>query len=110
MQPLQIVAFVPLAFAAKMRRIERRTVAQLRQAGALDAAGAIQLHARGRIARFVFRRLERSSVLHGVGNDRYYLSESAYGGFRAARRRRALAVVGALLLAGALLYSGGTFS
>jgi hypothetical protein len=109
MHPLQVAAFVPMAVAARMRRVERRTVAHLRAAGALHAPGATQLQTQGAVGRFVIGRLERSSVLHAVGNGRYYLSEAAYRRFRAARRRRALAIVSVLLLSGAWLFFKGTF-
>lgn len=96
---LRSLGFVPLAFAASVRREERRVIDRMRDAGALNAERAITLGGDGMIARWVRRRLLDSRAIAGAGNDRYYLLENGYAAFRGRRRKRAM-MAGALLLIG----------
>ena len=104
---LQVLAFVPLAAAARIRRVERRTIARLTDAGANVAERGILLQRAGLVDGFVFRRLLRAEVLQPAGNDRYYLNSAAYERFRGARRRRALVVLTIMLIIVAALYFRG---
>jgi hypothetical protein len=110
LQWLHALSFVPLAVAARLRRIERHTIARLHDAGANAATRGILLDRTGRLNAFVFRRLHRAGAIQDAGNDRYYLDARAYETFRARRRRRALVVMVALLLLVAGLFLGGTLS
>jgi len=110
MNPLQYVAFVPLALAAAVRRSERRTIARLHEAGANTAERAILLDTRRPLSGFTHRRLERAGVLQPAGNDRYYLSDAAYETFSTRRRTRAMVVLTLLLIGIAILYFRGDFS
>jgi hypothetical protein len=108
-QWLQALAFIPLVFAALMRRIERRALERLRSGGANTAERAILLEHSGRLSDFVYRRLRHAGAIVAAGNDRYYLSEGAYDVFRGRRRRRALIVVALVLAIVATLYVRGDF-
>ena len=106
----RLLMFVPLALAARIRRIERRTLARLRDAGADTAEWAILLARGGRLDAWVQRRLGRAGALVGVENDRYYLNPAAYDGFCRRRRQRALAVAGVVAGIGVWLYFKGALS
>jgi hypothetical protein len=104
---LQVLAFAPLAAAARVRRVEHRTVARLKDAGANVAERGILLQRGGLVNEFVFRRLLRAEALQPAGNDRYYLNSAAYERFRVVRRRRALFVFTIVLIIVAALYFRG---
>jgi hypothetical protein len=107
---LQLLAFVPLAFAGRMRQVERRTLARLKDAGAATVERAILLERGGVATAIVQNRLERAHVLQPAGNNRYYLDGAAYHAFAARRRRRAAVVVAFILGMLGLMYYGGLFS
>ena len=68
-------AFCAAGVAARMRRVERRTIARLTDAGANTAERAILLERGGRLHEFVYRASdERRGAASGPGNDRYYLN------------------------------------
>jgi hypothetical protein len=107
---LRPLAFVPMVLVAHIRRIERRTIARLQDAGANTAELAILLEQRGPVERWVHRRLERAEALKPAANDRYYLYAPAYEAFQRSRRRRALIVLAVLVAALVALYLLGAFS
>ena len=107
---ISLLALVPLIFAGRMRRVERRTLARLRDAGATLPERAILLEPGGPVTDFVHERLARAHVLRAAGNDRYYLDVAAYDGFIGRRRRRALMVLAGILGILALMYFGGLAS
>ncbi len=107
---LRVLMFVPMLVAARIRRVEARTIARLQDAGADRGERAILLETGGPIARFVHGRLERAGALRPAGNDRYYLYPAAYEQFRGRRRVRALIVLSALTAVIAALYWGGMLS
>ena len=107
---LRLLAFLPMLLAAYLRRVERRTIGRLQEAGADRAERAILLDTGGPIERFVHRRLERAGALHPAGNDRYYLYPAGYERFRGRRRVRALIVLSLLAAVMAGLYWGGMLS
>jgi hypothetical protein len=107
---LRIVALLPMMVAARMRRIERRTIARLTDAGANTAERAILLEHGGAVSNFVYRRLTSAGALVATGNDRYYLSRPGYQTFRGRRRKRALVVLTALAAIVAAMYFLGAFS
>ena len=104
---LRALAFIPLALAATIRRIEQRALTRLRDAGANTAERAILMDRKGLVASFVHRRLERAGVLQAVANDRYYVNERAYGTFRRRRRRRAVILLTIVVGTVAVTYLGG---
>jgi hypothetical protein len=110
MNPLQYMAFVPLAFVAALRRSERRVIARLLDAGANTAERAILLDTQRPLSGFTRQRLERAEVLRPAGNDRYYLNVGGYEAFRARRRKRAMVMAALLLIGVAILYFRGDFS
>ena len=103
------LVIAPIAFAAVVRRLERRTIQRLTDAGANTAERGILLED-GRLARLVHGRLQRAGALQAVGNDRYYLLMDAYERFRGRRRVRAWIIVTFLLLAVATVYFSGGFA
>ena len=105
-----VLALVPLIVAGRMRRVERRTLARLRDAGATLAERAILLERGGPVADLVHERLERAHVLRTAGNDRYYLDVAAYDAFTGRRRRRALMVLAGILGVLGAMYFGGLWS
>ena len=107
---LQVVALLPMAVAAKIRRLERSVVRHATDARADTAARAIVLEARGKLGDMVHARLQRSGVLVSAGNDRYYFDAAAYAAFRRRRRTRAMIVLSVVAVVGAILYLRGTFS
>ena len=106
---LRGLAFVPLVLAARLRRVERRTLARFTDAAATTSERAILLESGGWLGAFVYRRLTRAGALVFAGNDRYYLDADAYERFRRRRRRRALIVVGAIVVLVVVLYLQGDF-
>jgi hypothetical protein len=104
------LAFLPLALAAQLRRVERRTLARLTDAAATTPERAILLEAGGVLASFVHARLTRAGALVFAGNDRYYLSASGYERFCRQRRRRALIVAGLIIVVLGVIYVRGDFS
>ena len=104
---VRFVAFVPMVIAARIRRVERRTIERLRDAGADRPERAILLEPGGPIERFVYRRLERAAALKPAAGGRYYLYAAGYDGFRGRRRRRAALVLGAAAVVFVALYLGG---
>lgn len=107
---LRLLAFIPLVIAARLRGIERRTIARLHDAGADTAERAILLEDGGPISSFVYRRLGSAGALIAAGKDRYYWSAQGYERFRARRRRRALVMVTLLLAIIGMAYLLGYFS
>ena len=110
MQFLQILAFLPMALAARMRRLERRVVSRAHADKATTPERAMVLKDAGTLADFVYRRLQRAGVLVPAGNDRYYFEASAYAAFRGRRRKRAVIAIALLLIGFALLYFRGDVS
>lgn len=95
---LRVLAIVPIALAAKMRREERRLVDWYRARGAFDEQTAVTQQTRGAVAGFVHRRLEGAGAIRGTAS-RYYFDETRYAGFRTRRRRRAFVVITLLVVA-----------
>jgi hypothetical protein len=106
----QVLSFVPLALAARLRHLERRTILRVTDAGANTAERAVLLEQSGKLGEFVHRRLEHANVLISAGNDRYYFSRVAYDAFRRRRRRRAIVVLALLLIGIAVMYFRGDLS
>jgi hypothetical protein len=103
---VRLLVIVPIAVAATVRRLERKTIQRLTDAGANTAERGILLE-NGRLARLVHGRLERAGALQAVGNDRYYLVMDAYERYRGRRRVRAWIIVAILLLGVATVYFSG---
>ena len=69
---LRALSFITLALVARVRQVERRTIARLTDAGANRMDRAILLERNGPVAQFVHDRLERAGVLKPAANHRYY--------------------------------------
>jgi hypothetical protein len=104
---LRALSFIPLALAARVRQVERRTIARLTDAGASRMDRAILLEREGPVAGFVHHRLVRAGVLKGAANDRYYWDELAYRELIRRRHRRAMIVGGSLVLMTTMIYLAG---
>lgn len=107
MQFLQVLAVLPMLLLRVTRRLERRVIARLTEAGATSPEGAISLEESSRLWPFVRRRLRGGGVLVAAGNDRYYFHAESYRRFTMRRRQRALGVVLLLLAGVAWLYLRG---
>jgi hypothetical protein len=105
----RLLVIAPIAFAAVVRRLERKTIQRLTDAGANTAERGILLED-GRLARLVQRRLQRAGALQAAGNHRYYLLMDAYERFCGRRRARALVILALLLVAFATVYFSGGFA
>lgn len=101
---LRALSAIPLAIAARVRQVERRTTARLIDAGANRLDRAILLERDGPLTRFVHDRLERAGVLKPAANDRYYWDEIAYRELIRGRRRRAMIVVAILAVLSVMIY------
>lgn len=101
---------MPLALAAQLRRVERRTLARLTDAAADDPERAILLESGGIVHTFVYARLTRAGALVFAGNDRYYLNAPGYERFCRRRRRRALIGAGLIIILLGVVYLRGDFS
>jgi hypothetical protein len=106
---LRLLALIPLVLAGSMRRVERRTITRLKDAGANVPERAILIENHGMVARFVHERLKAAGALKRAANDRYYWNEAAYAVFNRRRRQRAAVVFGALAVALTVMYFRGVF-
>jgi hypothetical protein len=106
---LRLLALIPLVVAGRMRRVERRTIARLKDAGANVSERAIVIENNGIVGGFVHERLEAAGALKRAGNDRYYWDEAAYTVFNRRRRQRAAVVFTALALVLTVMYFRGVF-
>ena len=77
---------------------ERRLIRRLRSAGALSADTAASIVLRPPIFRFRLKGLHNAGAVIATAPGRFYLDEAAYDRYRAARRRRALPLVGVAVL------------
>jgi hypothetical protein len=104
---LRFLSVVPMALGLRVRRLERRTIARLRDAAADRAERAIQLEATDRMHGWVHQRLQKAGALVRTPKDRYYLDTTAYEAFARRRRIRAFVTAGlALAVAGGLYWTG----
>ena len=95
-------AFAPLVVAA-IRRAERRIENDLRRAQATSPERAVSIVPRSPIGRWRLGRLTSAGVTHDVGGGRYYWDDLVWQQYRRSRRRRALTIVGAVLVGLAIL-------
>ncbi len=99
------IALVPLAaVAVVLRTTERKVLRKLQSIGATSKATATELPRIPRLGRWQLSRLERSSAVVPVGNDRYYFDPVGYRSFRGRRRRRAAIVVPILFVTVLILW------
>lgn len=96
--------------AARVRRLERRMVAALAEAGAQSLERAVPLGETGWLGGHVRHRLIGAGVLRLAPGNRVFLDAAAYDRYRARRRYRAVILMGVLLAGVAVLYFGGAFS
>lgn len=80
----------------------RWVVRTLERAGADAPERAVAPAARRPMDRWWLRRLERAGVLVPAAAGAYWLQRQAWADYRAARRRRGLAVASAIVALGAL--------
>ena len=86
-------------FGAVIVREQNRIVAAFRSAGATDRARATTMAALGVHEGMAFRILRRHDILREAGEQRLYLDEPVWEAHRVKRRRFALGIIGATLLA-----------
>jgi hypothetical protein len=102
-----IVGQFPAVMAALILATDRKIVRRLRAAGATDAAHAIAFDPPGPVGPARLRRMIAAGAVHDTGAHRYYLDEAGFRAWRASRRKRALIVVGILVVMIAMLMVGG---
>jgi hypothetical protein len=100
---IQLLSPLFIMLAAIMRRVERRLIARMRESGATSPERAQTLDL-SRFAAFRLRRLTAGGAIVALADGRYYFSEPGWRSYRAARKRRALAIVGVVLAFGASLF------
>ena len=100
----QLAPALAILVAVALRRAERRLVARLRAAGATSAERAIALEPLRAVSAFRLRRMARRGAVRRAAAGHYYLDEPGYAAYRQARRRRAMAVIGAALAAALAVY------
>jgi hypothetical protein len=66
---------------------ERKMVARLRMAGAVNPAQARTLEELGLQRGVILRRLRERAVIRDAGGERYYLDEPSWAAVRRSRRR-----------------------
>jgi hypothetical protein len=103
----RLLLLLPLVLAGSVRRVERRTIARLKDAGANTSERAVLIENNGMIATFVHQRLEAAGALKPAANDRYYWNEAAYTVFNRRRRRRAVVVLAVLAIVFTVMYFRG---
>jgi hypothetical protein len=93
-----IGALGPLV-AAAIVGTDRRIQNQLRQAQAVEPDRAAAIAAHSPLVRWRLSRLTAVGAVHAVADGRYYLDEAGWQQYRWQRRRRALSIVGGVLVA-----------
>jgi hypothetical protein len=101
-----IGALGPL-IAAAILRTDRRIQSELLLAQAVSADRAAAIDARSALKRWRLNRLTGVGAVHAVENARYYWDEAGWQRYRRQRRRRALSILGVLLVAIAFLWWRG---
>ena len=108
MGPLAGVASqFPTLMAALILATDRKIVRRLREAGATAAGLAVELDPPGPVGRARLRRMISAGAVREAGIARYYLDEPGYRAWRAARRKRALAVLAIMICLIAMLVVAG---
>lgn len=77
---------------AASRRVERKLVERLREAGAVSPSSAIPIPDQSWIGKRIVRRLIGAGAIHEAGGG-YYLDEPAYAAYRSRRTRRVALIV-----------------
>lgn len=93
--------------AAMILATDRKILRRLREAGATDAARAIDFHPPGPLGRARLRRMVAGGAVKRDSAGRYYLDQQGYLGWRAARRKRGLGVLALMTaIVIALIFAG----
>ena len=87
-----------MSAAAVIAIRRKRLVRRFREAGAIDREHAATLEVLGERHSWIFDQMVRHEVILVAQDGRFFLDEQAAGEFLRQRRRRALFVVGILLL------------
>jgi hypothetical protein len=95
--------------AAVIVRTDRRIQHDLLRAQAVSADRAAAIDARSPLVRWRLSRLTGAGAVHAVESARYYWDEAGWQQYRHQRQRRAVTIVGTLIVAVALLWWLGTF-
>ena len=82
----------------------KQLIRVFREARATDSGRAVTLEQLGQRRSWIFDHMAARGVFIASGNDRYFMNEPVAEAFLAARRRRALAITGVLLLVFALIW------
>jgi hypothetical protein len=102
-----VVGQFPTILAAVILATDRKIVRRLRAAGAINATHAIEFHPPGPVGRARLRRMLSVGAVRETDANRYYLDENNFRAWRVVRRRRALAVVGIMVVLIAILVVAG---
>jgi hypothetical protein len=97
----------PALLAALILATDRKIVRRLRDAGAINAAHAVEFDPPGPIGHARLRRMLSVGAVRDTGANRYYLDESGYQAWRVVRRKRALAILAVMAVVIAMLVVGG---
>lgn len=95
---LSILGWSIAAIAWMGLMIEKRLLRRLRKVGAVDPTTAIPVERQNILVRWRIQQLVRSGVLTATNPSTYYFDESSYSLLRTRRRKRALTVVGSILV------------
>jgi hypothetical protein len=104
---LEAAGPVLMALAMALVLTRRKLVRQFTEAAAVSSHRAMALSATNPLTRFWLARLQRSGVLRATSGGRLWLDQPAWDAHRQSRRRRALTVLGAVLVLLLVLFATG---
>jgi len=99
-----------MSAAAVIAIRRKRLVRRFRAAGATDIEHAVTLETLGERPSWIFNQMVRHGAFLSAPGGRFYMVEPAAEDFLRQRRKRALLIVGSLLLVFMLLWLFGLFS
>jgi hypothetical protein len=102
-----LVGQFPIILAALILATDRKIARRLRAAGAMNAAHAIEFDPPGPVGRARLRRMLSVGAVRETGANRYYLDENNFRAWRVVRRKRALAILGIMVVLTAILVVAG---
>jgi hypothetical protein len=104
---LPVAGQFPTVLAAVILAIDRKIARRLREAGAINAAHAIEFDPPGPVGRARLRRMLSVGAVRETGANRYYLDETGFRTWRVVRRRRALVILAFMVVLIAILIVAG---
>jgi hypothetical protein len=98
-----------MSVAAVIAIRRKRLVRRFREAGAIDLEHAVTLEVLGERPSWIFDQMVRHGAFVSVSSGRYYMNERVAEEFLGQHRKRALIIVGLLLLVFLLLWLSGVY-